>query len=106
MIRFVYLFVWALSPTVSKAFDRLLTMVTTNSIISFVGTMAVANSLSEIASIYPTAGGIRAPAVQIESSVAESSQGSITGLQPWHRDLRGPLPHGSPAGSQLEARLC
>ena len=42
------------------ALDRLLTMAIMNSIISFVGTIAVASSLSEIASIYPTAGGMRA----------------------------------------------
>lgn len=50
------------SPTAFKALDRLLTVVITNSIISFVGTIAVASSLSELASIYPTAGGRHAPA--------------------------------------------
>lgn len=50
------------SPTAFKTLDRLLTVVITNSIISFVGTIAVASSLSELASIYPTAGGRHAPA--------------------------------------------
>ena len=45
----------SLSPVAFKTLERLLTMAITNSIISFVGTIAVASSLSEIASIYPTA---------------------------------------------------
>ena len=57
--------------TAFKALDRLLTMAITNSIISFVGTIAVASSLSEIAFIYPTAGGMRAPAAQPEKSVVK-----------------------------------
>ena len=48
-------------------------MAITNSIISFVGTIAVASSLSEIVSIYPTAGGLRAPATLLEHSVAKYS---------------------------------
>ena len=59
--------------TAAQALDRLLIIAISISIISFVGTIVVASSLSEIASIYPTAGGIRAPATQIESSVAKIS---------------------------------
>ena len=61
------------SPTAFKVIDKLLTMAITNSIISFVGTIAVASSLSEIASIYPTAGGLRAPDALLEEPVAKYS---------------------------------
>ena len=61
------------SPIAFKAIDELLTIAITNSIISFVGTIAVASSLSEIASIYPTAGGLQAPAALLESPVAKNS---------------------------------
>ena len=62
MVELLVCSIISLSPTAFKAIDKLLTMAITNSIISFVGTIAVASSLSEIASIYPTAGGLRAPA--------------------------------------------
>ena len=61
----------SLSPIAFIALDRLLTMAITNSIISFMGTIAVASSLSEIASIYPTAGGMRATTAEQEDSVAK-----------------------------------
>lgn len=48
----------SLSPIAFENLDRLLSIEIVNSIVSFVGTIAVAGSLSEIASIYPTAGGI------------------------------------------------
>ena len=50
----------SMSSPAFEVIDKLLTMGITNSIISFVGTIAVASSLSEIASIYPTAGGMQA----------------------------------------------
>ena len=59
------------SQTLFKVTDSLLTVAITNSIISFVGTIAVASSLSEIASIYPTAGGLQASAAPLGNSVAK-----------------------------------
>ena len=73
MVELLVCSIISLSPTAFKTLDRLLTMAITISIISFVGTIAVASSLSEIASIYPTAGGIRAPATQPVRSVAKMS---------------------------------
>ena len=72
MVELLVCSIISLSPTAFKAIDRLLIIVITNSIISFVGTIAVASSLSEIASIYPTAGGLRAPATRLENPVAEN----------------------------------
>ena len=49
MVELLFCSITSLSPTAFKALDRLLTMAITISIISFVGTIAVASSLSKIA---------------------------------------------------------
>ena len=72
MVELLVCSIISLSPSACKVIDKLLTMAITNSIISFVGTIAVASSLSEIASIYPTAGGLRAPAALLENLAAEN----------------------------------
>ncbi len=72
------------------------------SIISFFGTVAVACSLGEIASIYPTAGGKTPPlsADDISDIAKDNTTGSLAWLQ--RRALL--LLHGSQGGSQLEAK--
>ena len=85
MVELLVCSITSMSSTDFKIIDSLLTMATTNSIISFLGTLAVASSLSEIASIYPTAGGLRAPIAPLEHSAAKCFRTVSLGCGPGPR---------------------